>query len=76
MPRSPIRTASVRLPVTESVGMSRRLLATRMADATAPTPMAPHQPAAVREVIVAMVPSVATRPKKTKTKTSPRPRYP
>ena len=67
-------TFHLQLPVTLSVGMSRRLVATRMAEVTEPTPMAPHQPAAVSEVIVAMVPRVATRPKKTKTKTSPRPR--
>ena len=33
---SPIRTASVRLPCSRSVGMSRRLLATRIAEARAP----------------------------------------
>ena len=34
--RSPLRTASVRLPAGSSVGMSRRLLATRMAAASRP----------------------------------------
>ena len=38
---APRRTASVRLPCDRSVGMSRRLLATRIAEAMAPTPTAP-----------------------------------
>ena len=47
---SPSRTASVRLPLSRSVGMSRRLLATRMAEAMAPTPTAPARPAPVSGV--------------------------
>lgn len=35
---SPSRTASVNLPEDRSVGMSRRLLVTRMADVSAPMP--------------------------------------
>src|SRR5215468_9582561 len=38
---APRTTARVRLPVTVSVGMSRRLFATRSAQAMAPTEMAP-----------------------------------
>ena len=40
MRASPSRTARVRLPASTSVGMSRRLLATRIAQARAPTPTA------------------------------------
>ena len=40
--RSPSTTARVRLPATVSVGMSRRLLATRIAQASAPMPTAAY----------------------------------
>ena len=42
--RSPSRTARVILPATRSVGMSRRLLATRIAQASAPIPQAAYSP--------------------------------
>ena len=42
---SPSRTARVRLPATVSVGMSRRLLATRIAQASAPMPTAAYSAA-------------------------------
>ena len=44
--RSPSRTASVRLPLASSVGMSRRLFATRIATASRPITTPPHQAAA------------------------------
>ena len=43
---APRRTASVRLPVAASVGMSRRLFATRIATARSPTGTADHHAAA------------------------------
>jgi hypothetical protein len=51
--RSPSFTASVRLPLLASVGMSRRLLATKTAQASDPTPTAPHH-------AVALIDSVCT----------------
>ena len=69
------RTASVRLPATRSVGMSRRLLATRIAQASAPMPTAAYSAAHSQvSVWTYVVPITATRPKKTKTITSPSPR--
>jgi hypothetical protein len=60
---------------TASVGMSRRLLATRIAEASAPTPTAPSEPGRGEpRAWVTCVPRVATSPKKTKTMTSPSPR--
>ena len=72
---SPSRTASVRLPATVSVGMSRRLLTTSSAQATAPTA---HPITTLSAVIVStatyVVPTVATSPKNVNTNTSPSPR--
>ena len=68
MRASPRRTARVRFPCSVSVGMSRRLFATRIAEATAPTPTAPATPnPETVPVWVYSVPRVAIRPKKTKT---------
>ena len=53
----------------------RRLFATRMAQAKAPTPMAAYSAESSKvSVWTYVVPSTATRPKKTNTITSPRPR--
>ena len=58
-----------------SVGMSRRLLATRIAQASAPIGTGPASAAQeIAPAWVYVVPSTATRPKKTNTKTSPSPR--
>ena len=55
--------------------MSRRLLATRIAQASAPMPTAAYSAAHSKvSVWTYVVPTTATRPKKTKTMTSPRPR--
>jgi len=68
-------TASVRLPVALSVAMSRRLLATRIAQASAPTPTPAARLGHVsRPAWVKVVPSTATMPKNTKTLTSPKAR--
>ncbi len=64
----------MRLPVTASVGMSRRLLATRIAQASAPIALAPATEAReTRSACVYVVPRTATNPKNTKTKISPKP---
>ena len=62
----------VRFPAASSVGMSRRLLATRIVQVSAPIAM----PAAIagqviRWVCTYAVPTQATGPKKTNTLTSP-----
>jgi hypothetical protein len=72
---SPSRTASVILPDSLSVGMSRRLLATRTADDSEPIATASASPTqSTRSAWVYCVPSTATRPKNTNTATSPSPR--
>src|SRR6185503_2315364 len=74
---SPRRTASVILPDSLSVWMSRRLLATSTADDSEPIATASASPTqSTRSVWVYWVPSTATSPKNTNTATSPRPRYP
>ena len=56
------------------VGMSRRLLATRIAQARAPMPTAAHRAASSNvSVWTYVVPTTATSPKNTKTMTSPSP---
>ncbi len=72
---SPSRTARVCLPVTWSVGMSRRLFTTRIAVVIMPTGTATST--AYQDQVSSWTycePTVATSPKKTKTKTSPRAR--
>ena len=62
----------MRLPATRSVGMSRRLLATRIAQASAPMPMPAYTaPGSHDSVWTYVVPITATSPKNTKTITSP-----
>ncbi len=74
VPRSPSRTASVRLPAGPSVGMSRRLFATRIAQASSPTATAQTSEVRVtRPTWTYVVPHTATSPKNTKTNSSPRP---
>ena len=65
----------MRLPATVSVGMSRRLLATRIAQASAPQPIPARSEAVVtRCACTYVVPTVATSPKNTNTEASPSPR--
>ena len=72
---SPSRTASVRFPLAASVGMSRRLFATRIATASSPSAVPAHHASAVTvSTITKVVPHVATSPKNTNTITSPSPR--
>src|SRR6476619_8376191 len=74
---APTRTASVRFPVAVSVGTSRTLLASRMAQARRPTTSEPHHAApGTYSTCTYAEPTVATNPKNTSTITSPRPRYP
>ncbi|MNL44792.1 hypothetical protein D3C87_1673890 [compost metagenome] len=70
----PIRTVRVRFPAVRSWSMSRRLLASSTAHAMSPTPTAPnHASCGSAKACTHVVPSVATRPKNTKTNSSPRP---
>ena len=70
----PMSTVSVRLPATRSWSMSRRLLASSTAQARSPAPTAPNQASCgSASACTHVVPSVATRPKNTKTTSSPRP---
>src|SRR5699024_8216397 len=71
---SPRRTAKVSLPASMSVGMSRTLLAMSRAVETKPAPTAPAQDGPeTSPVCVYVVPNTATKPKNTKTNTSPSP---
>ena len=71
----PIRTARVRLPATASVAMSRMLLANSTPTVGSPTTSEPHHAAAgIRSSWTYAEPVVATKPKKTSTMSSPRPR--
>ena len=58
----------------QSVAMSRRLLATRIAQASAPTATPAATRPGDRSSWTKVVPTTATRPKNTKTLSSPRPR--
>ena len=72
MRSGPSTTARVRLPTSRSDGMSRRLFTTRIAQARAPIPTAAYSAAHSHvSVWTYVVPITATRPKKTKTITSP-----
>ena len=72
--RSPISTASVRLPAALSGSTSRRLLTISTAQAIRPMPTPPSQLSMLTvPACTSVVPSVATRPKKTKTNSSPSP---
>ncbi len=74
---SPSTTARVRLPVTRSVGMSRRLLMTSSAQASSPIGAAAATVRGVSERICTYaVPATAARPKNKNTETSPSARYP
>ena len=69
-----MRTASVFLPATASVGMSRRLLTTSSAVASAPTGTAQaHASHGIQPSCTYVEPTVATRPKNTNTNSSPNP---
>src|ERR1700733_7650511 len=71
---APTRTAKVRLPAVSSVAMSRRLLTTSNATASRPTGTPARTDSDVsRPSCTYAVPAVATRPKKTKTNSSPNP---
>ena len=72
---SPRTTASVRLPVWLSVGMSRRLLMTSSAQASRPIAADAANGSQVSVCICTYaVPATAARPKNTKTDSSPRAR--
>jgi hypothetical protein len=69
---SPSRTASVRLPTSRSVGMSRRLLITNSAHARQPAAHpASHPTAVICSTTTYIDPIVATSPKNTNTNSSP-----
>ena len=69
---SPASTASVRLPVAASVGISRRLLITSSAQASSPTGTAAASASkATMSICTYAVPATAASPKNRKTETSP-----
>ena len=74
---SPSMTASVRLPATVSVPMSRRLLTISRAQASSPAGTEAARPSQVSVFICTYaVPATATTPKHRNTNTSPSPLYP
>ena len=73
MRSAPSTTARVRLPATVSVGMSRRLLTTRIAQASAPTPTAAYERRAARRSRSGRTSCRPPRPGRRRRRPSPRP---